>query len=93
MKKANAVAVAVSCCALAWCADRMSVAAVHAQTNSAPLYDWVTDGGDNYRTGWNKQEKILTKDNVKTVIDDGAVPADQVCVSALSDACGQLGIQ
>jgi outer membrane protein assembly factor BamB len=68
MKKASAVAVAVTCCALAWGTGRLSsVAAVNAQTNSAPLYDWITDGGDNYRTGWNKQEKILTKDNIKNL--------------------------
>ena len=33
----------------------------------AALYDWTTDGGDNQRTGWNKQEKTLTKDNVKNL--------------------------
>lgn len=27
--------------------------------------DWVTDGGDIYRSGWQKNEKILTKENVK----------------------------
>ena len=27
----------------------------------------LTDGGDNQRTGWNKQEKTLTKDNVKNL--------------------------
>lgn len=32
-----------------------------------PLYDWTTDGGDNQRTGWNKLEKTLTKDNVKNL--------------------------
>ena len=31
------------------------------------VYDWTTDGGDNQRTGWNKQEKTLTKDNVKNL--------------------------
>ncbi len=30
-------------------------------------YDWTTDGGDNQRTGWNQNEKILTKDNVKNL--------------------------
>ena len=28
------------------------------------LVDWLTDGGDNQRTGWAKNEKILTKQNV-----------------------------
>src|SRR5262245_50096122 len=32
---------------------------------AAQPYDWTTDGGDNQRTGWNKNEKILTKDNIK----------------------------
>src|SRR3954447_20109828 len=41
------------------------VAALHAQSgNAAPLVDWLTDGGDNQRTGWAKNEKILTKQNV-----------------------------
>jgi outer membrane protein assembly factor BamB len=31
----------------------------------APLSDWFTDGGDNQRTGWNRNETTLTKDNVK----------------------------
>ncbi len=29
--------------------------------------DWTTDGGDLQRTGWQKDEKILTKDNVKNL--------------------------
>jgi D-xylose transport system substrate-binding protein len=36
--------------------------------------------------------QLITKDNVKTVIDDGAVPASEVCVAALSQDCQQLGI-
>ena len=43
------------------------VATVAAQSGSAGLYDWTTDGGDNQRTGWNKNEKTLTKDNVKNL--------------------------
>ena len=27
--------------------------------------DWTTDGGDIFRSGWQKDEKILTKENVK----------------------------
>ena len=30
-----------------------------------PLGDWLTDGGDPQRTGWQRNETILTKDNVK----------------------------
>src|SRR3954469_22039492 len=36
-------------------------------TNTGQLIDWTTDGGDNQRTGWNKNEKILTKDNVSNL--------------------------
>src|SRR5438552_5199830 len=27
--------------------------------------DWLTDGGNPQRTAWQKDEKILTRDNVK----------------------------
>lgn len=37
--------------------------------------------------------QLITKDNVKTVIDDGAVPASEVCVAALKATCDQLGIK
>ncbi|HMC59124.1 MAG TPA: hypothetical protein VKJ01_08035, partial [Candidatus Solibacter sp.] len=30
-----------------------------------PAADWLTDGGNQQRTGWQKDEKILNKDNVK----------------------------
>ena len=56
-----AMALAVSC---------VLVLTTHAQRrsggSSAPgaLYDWTTDGGDNQRTGWNRSETTLTKDNV-----------------------------
>jgi outer membrane protein assembly factor BamB len=33
-------------------------------TNASQLVDWLTDGGDNQRTGWAKNEKILTRQNV-----------------------------
>ena len=43
-------------------------AAAGAQADGAAmLTDWLTDGGDNQRTGWNKNEKILTKENVKNL--------------------------
>jgi outer membrane protein assembly factor BamB len=29
--------------------------------------DWITDGGDVYRSGWAKNETILTKSNVKNL--------------------------
>jgi outer membrane protein assembly factor BamB len=31
------------------------------------LTDWLTDGGDNERTGWQRHETILTKDNVRNL--------------------------
>src|SRR5262245_10159841 len=31
------------------------------------LTDWLTDGGDNQRTGWQRNETILTKNNVKNL--------------------------
>jgi hypothetical protein len=66
MKKAISFAAIVTCCSLVWSTGRLPhPAIVSAQTNSAALYDWLTDGGDNQRTGWNRQEKTLTKDNVK----------------------------
>ncbi|NUR54660.1 MAG: PQQ-binding-like beta-propeller repeat protein [Acidobacteria bacterium] len=44
------------------------IAPLGAQTqpsSHAPqLVDWLTDGGDNQRTGWNRDEQILTKANV-----------------------------
>ena len=38
------------------------------------------------------EPQLITKANVKTVIDDGAVPASEVCVADLASACSQLGI-
>jgi outer membrane protein assembly factor BamB len=41
---------------------------VQAQTAAGSrLVDWLTDGGDTERSGWAKNEKILTKDNVKSL--------------------------
>ena len=38
--------------------------------------------------------QLITKDNVKVVIDDGQVKASEVCVGRhAQSACGQLGIQ
>ncbi len=36
--------------------------------------------------------QLITKDNVKTVITDGAVKATDICVAATQAACTQLGI-
>ena len=67
MKRTISLA-ALALCGLAWGTGRVPHAViVSAQTSGPALYDWLTDGGDNQRTGWNKQEKILTKDNVKNL--------------------------
>src|SRR3954467_9181876 len=67
MKQWISLAAMTACCGLAWSTGRLPhLATVSAQTGAA-LYDWTTDGGDNQRTGWNKQEKTLTKDNVKNL--------------------------
>ncbi|WP_300009169.1 substrate-binding domain-containing protein [Pseudonocardia sp.] len=36
--------------------------------------------------------QLITRDSVKDVIDDGAVPAADVCVAELEAACAELGI-
>ncbi len=36
--------------------------------------------------------QLITRENVKDVIDDGAVPASDVCVADLQAACTELGI-
>src|SRR3954453_3023614 len=50
--------------AVLWVGDH-GAAAQRAPTAAAPpLIDYTTDGGDPQRTGWIRDEKILTKDNV-----------------------------
>jgi outer membrane protein assembly factor BamB len=68
MNKAISFAAIVTCCGLAWGTGRLPYPAiVSAQTSGPALHDWITDGGDNQRTGWNQQENTLTKDNVKNL--------------------------
>jgi D-xylose transport system substrate-binding protein len=38
------------------------------------------------------EPKLITKDNVKDVIDQGYVKAEEVCTGDLADVCSQLGI-
>ena len=64
--------VAAVCCGAGWSVKDAPGIAVGAAAGAQPdgaalLTDWLTDGGDNQRTGWNKAEKILTKDNVKNL--------------------------
>ena len=66
MRKVISVAAAALCCGLAWSARSLpQLPTLSAQSGAAPLHDWTTDGGDNQRTGWNKNEKTITKENVK----------------------------
>src|SRR4029079_661886 len=45
------------------CSCALVIGGVAAQTGA--LTDWLTDGGDNQRTGWQRKETILTKNNVQ----------------------------
>jgi D-xylose transport system substrate-binding protein len=36
--------------------------------------------------------QLITKDNVKVVVDDGQVKASEICVPATQAACNELGI-
>lgn len=38
------------------------------------------------------EPQLITRENVKAVIDDGAVPVEDVCVTALQSVCTELGI-
>jgi hypothetical protein len=49
------------------CAFGSALRAQAPATGPGQLVDWLTDGGDNQRTGWNRDEKILTKDNVTSL--------------------------
>jgi outer membrane protein assembly factor BamB len=65
MKRVISLAGAAVCCGVLCGAGRWSgIVTVSAQSTGAPLYDWTTDGGDNQRTGWNRNEKTLTRDNI-----------------------------
>jgi D-xylose transport system substrate-binding protein len=60
--------------------------------------DAIATGSVNDPTGGRDVKSVLlepqliTKENVKTVIADGAVPASEVCVGDLAATCSQLGI-
>jgi D-xylose transport system substrate-binding protein len=38
------------------------------------------------------EPQLITRENVKTVVDDGAVPASDICVADTAAACQELGI-
>ena len=60
--------------------------------------DGIATGSVNDPTGGRDVKSVLlepqliTKENVKTVIADGAVPASEVCVGDLAATCSQLGM-
>jgi outer membrane protein assembly factor BamB len=66
MKKAICITAALLGAGLAGVSDRGAapLGAVVAAQSPDRLVNWLTDGGDNQRTGWAKEEKILTRDNV-----------------------------
>jgi outer membrane protein assembly factor BamB len=66
MKTRISVAALLACSGLAWGSGPLRATVARAQTGGT-LYDWATDGGDNQRTGWNREEQTLTKDNIKNM--------------------------
>src|SRR3954453_1285143 len=51
-------------CGVLWSVHDLPLAAL--AVRGTPI-DWVTDGNDNQRTGWQRNETILTKKNVKNL--------------------------
>src|SRR5262249_14165529 len=49
------------------CALTLTLRAQRGGTGAPALVDWITDGGDNQRTGWAKNETIITRDNVRNL--------------------------
>ena len=73
MKTIASTAALFAGCAFAWTGTLPLTA--RAQSQGAPS-DWTTDGGDLQRTGWNRTEKTLTKDNVKNLKVLWKLPTD-----------------
>jgi outer membrane protein assembly factor BamB len=69
MRKVIAIAAAVSCGQMLAGAERGPApsARVHQGTVASNLIDYTTDGADIERSGWVKDEKILTRQNVGTL--------------------------
>ena len=73
MKRIVFVTTIALCCGAAWGprvwpgGSTFGAVPVSAQSGR-PSVDWVTDGNDNQRTGWQRNETILTKKNVKNLI-------------------------
>ncbi len=67
MRKISAMTLLISAAVAAlWAGARLN-AAQRTAGAASQLVDWLTDGGDAERTGWAKNEKILTKDNVRNL--------------------------
>ncbi len=52
---------------MASCALTLTLRAQRGGTGAPALVDWITDGGDNQRTGWARNETIITRDNVRNL--------------------------
>src|SRR3979490_899399 len=66
MKRVVYATIVALFCGAVWSAGT-STAAVGAQSGPSVPVDWVTDGNDNERTGWQRNETILTKKSVKNL--------------------------
>ena len=69
MRKLIAIAAAISCGQMLAGAERGPASSAPVQQGSAAsnLIDYTTDGADIERSGWVRNEKILTKQNVGTL--------------------------
>jgi D-xylose transport system substrate-binding protein len=76
-------------------AAKLAAALANGDTAAA---DAIATGSVNDPTGNRNVKSVLlepqliTRDNVKTVIDDGQVQASEVCVGDLASTCQELGI-
>src|SRR5438477_12955913 len=64
MKTITCFASVVLCCGALWAVRGVPV---NAQAGRGTPIDWVTDGNDNQRTGWQRNETTLTKKNVRNL--------------------------
>jgi outer membrane protein assembly factor BamB len=67
MKTVACLASLVCCCAIVAAAGKRAAVPVAAGQTGAGPADWLTDGGDNQRTGWQRNETILNRTNVKNL--------------------------
>ena len=52
---------------MAECNERSFFAALLAVVAAASAADWLTDGGNPQRTAWQRDEKILNRENVRNL--------------------------